>query len=145
MGFLRYMRESIGKRLTVKHLTTVCLQSDKGQVKQLSLYSHTVFFAAFRRTLWATVHFGAHIRESGALIRSCARTHLSVLIWEHLLPKSSRSRSTVIVAPMSITFPSGVCTTGSVIIVHSVTSMLCISSLTDAPDRSATKEKRVSR
>lgn len=47
MGFLRYMRESIGKRLTVKHLTTVCLQSDKGQVKQLSLYSHTVFFAAF--------------------------------------------------------------------------------------------------
>lgn len=108
MGFLRYMRESIGKRLTVKHLTTVCLQSDKGQVKQLSLYSHTVFFAAFRRTLRATVHFGAHIRESGALIRSCARTHLSVLIWEHLLPKSSRSRSTVIVAPMSITFPSGV-------------------------------------
>ena len=88
------------------------LQSDKGQVKQLSLYSHTVFFAAFRRTLRATVHFGAHIRESGALIRSCARTHLSVLIWEHLLPKSSRSRSTVIVAPMSITFPSGVCTTG---------------------------------
>lgn len=100
MGFLRYMRESIGKRLTVKHLTTVCLQSDKGQVKQLSLYSHTVFFAAFRRTLRATVHFGAHIRESGALIRSCARTHLSVLIWEHLLPKSSRSRSTVIVVPM---------------------------------------------
>lgn len=39
MGFLRYMRGSIGKRLTVKHLTTVCLQSDKGQVKQLSLYS----------------------------------------------------------------------------------------------------------
>lgn len=112
VGFLRYMRESIGKRLTVKHLTTVCLQSDKGQVKQLSLYSHTVFFAAFRRTLRATVHFGAHIRESGALIRSCALTHLSVLIWEHLLPKSSRSRSTVIVAPMSITFPSGVCTTG---------------------------------
>ena len=60
MGFLRYMRESIGTRLTVKHLTTVCLQSDKGQVKQLSLYSHTVFFAALRRTLRATVHFGAH-------------------------------------------------------------------------------------
>jgi hypothetical protein len=32
----------------------------------------------------------------------------------------------------------------SVIIVHSVTSMLCISSLTDTPDRSAMKEKRVS-
>ena len=85
MGFLRYMRESIGKRLTVKHLTTVCLQSDKGQVKQLSLYSHTVFFATLRRTLRATVHFGAHTWESGVLIRSCARMHSSVLIREHLL------------------------------------------------------------
>lgn len=80
-----YMRESIGKRLTVKHLTTVCLQSDKGQVKQLSLYSHTVFFATLRRTLRATVHFGAHTWESGVLIRSCARMHSSVLIREHLL------------------------------------------------------------
>ena len=51
MGFLRYMRESIGKRLTVKHLTTVCLQSDKGQVKQLSLYSHTVFCALCSLTI----------------------------------------------------------------------------------------------
>lgn len=33
----------------------------------------------------------------------------------------------------------------SIISVHSVTSMLCISSLTDTPDRSATKEKRVPR
>lgn len=31
----------------------------------------------------------------------------------------------------------------SIVIVHSVTSMLCISSLTDTPDRSATKEKCV--
>ena len=85
MGLLRYMRGSIGKRLTVKHLTTVCLQSDKGQVKQLSLYSRTVFFAALRWTLLATVHFGAHTWESGALIRSCARVHSSVLIREHLL------------------------------------------------------------
>lgn len=77
--------EDIGKRLTVKHLTTVCLQSDKGQVKQLSLYSHTVFFATLRRTLRATVHFGAHTWESGVLIRSCARMHSSVLIREHLL------------------------------------------------------------
>ena len=99
MGFLRYMRGSIGKRLTVKHLTTVCLQSDKGQVKQLSLYSHTVFFATLRRTLRATVHFGAHTWESGVI--------------------------------------------ESIVIVHSVTSMLCISSLTDTPDRSATKEKCV--
>ncbi len=59
MGFLRYMRGSIGKRLTVKHLTTACLQSDKGQVKQLSLYSRTVFFAALRWTLLATVHLFA--------------------------------------------------------------------------------------
>lgn len=70
MGFLRYMRESIGKRLTVKHLTTVCLQSDKGQVKQLSLYSHTVFFAALRRTLRATVHFGAHFCARRAEIKA---------------------------------------------------------------------------
>lgn len=33
----------------------------------------------------------------------------------------------------------------SIVIVHSVASMLCISSLTDTPDRSATKEKRVPR
>ena len=147
MGFLRYMRESIGKRLTVKHLTTVCLQSDKGQVKQLSLYSHTVFFAAFRRTLRATVHFGAHIRESGALFKSCARMHLSVLIWEHLLSEK---------LAFALDRHGGADEQHlserrlhdrieSVIIVHSVTSMLCISSLTDAPDRSATKEKRVSR
>ena len=55
MGFLRYMRGSIGKRLTVKHLTTVCLQSDKGQVKQLSLYSHTVFFASADSTGYCTL------------------------------------------------------------------------------------------
>ena len=145
MGFLRYMRESIGKRLTVKHLTTVCLQSDKGQVKQLSLYSHTVFFAVLRRTLRATVHFGAHIRESGALIRSCARMHLSVLIWERLLSEK-----------LAFALDGHGSAYGqhlsdrrlhdrieSVIIVHSVTAMLCISSLTDTPDRLATKEKRV--
>ncbi len=146
MGFLRYMRGSIGKRLTVKHLTTVCLQSDKGQVKQLSLYSHTVFFAAFRRTLRATVHFGAHIRESGALIRSCARTHLSVLIWEHLLSEKlafaldGHSRTNEHHLSKRRLHDR----IESVIIVHSVTSMLCISSLTDTPDRSAMKEKRVS-
>lgn len=49
MGFLRYMRGSIGKRLTVKHLTTVCLQSDKGQVKQLSLYSQVACCGSSRR------------------------------------------------------------------------------------------------
>lgn len=60
MGLLRYMRGSIGKRLTVKHLTTVCLQSDKGQVKQLSLYSRTVFFAALRWTLLAKANYELH-------------------------------------------------------------------------------------
>ena len=147
VGFLRYMRESIGKRLTVKHLTTVCLQSDKGQVKQLSLYSHTVFFATLRRTLRATVHFGAHTWESGALIRSCARVHSSVLIREHLLSEKlafaldghSRADERNL---SDRRLHDGI---ESVIIVHSVTSMLCISSLTDTPDRSATKEKRVPR
>ena len=145
MGFLRYMRGSIGKRLTVKHLTTVCLQSDKGQVKQLSLYSRTVFFAALRWTLRVTVHFGAHTWESGVLIRSCARMHSSVLIREHLLSEK-----------LAFAFNGHSCADEqhlsnrrlhdrieSIVIVHSVTSMLCISSLTDTPDRLATKEKRV--
>lgn len=147
MGFLRYMRGSIGKRLTIKHLTTVCLQSYKGQVKQLSLYSHTVFFAALRRTLRATVHFGAHTWESGVLIRSCARMHSSVLIREHFLSEK-----------LAFALDGHSCADEwnlsdrrlydgieSVIIVHGVTSMLCIISLTDTPDRSATKEKRVPR
>ena len=147
MGFLRYTRGSIGKRLTVKHLTTVCLQSEKGQVKQLSLYSHTVFFATLRRTLRATVHFGAHTWESGVLIRSCARMHSSVLIREHLLSEK-----------LAFALDGHSCANEqnlsdrrlhdrieSIVIVHSVASMLCISSLTDTPDRSATKEKRVPR
>lgn len=148
MGFLRYMRGSIGKRLTVKHLTTVCLQSDKGQVKQLSLYSHTVFFATLRRTLRATVHFGAHTWESGLSIRSCARRHgLFALICLHLLSKKltfaldGHSRAN----EQHLSERRLHDRIESVIIVHSVTSMLCISSLTDTPDRSATKEKRVPR
>lgn len=147
MGFLRYMRGSIGKRLTVKHLATVCLQSDKGQVKQLSLYSHTVFFATLRRTLRATVHFGAHTWESGVLIRSCARMHSSVLIRKHLLSEKlafaldGHSRAD----EQHLSERRLHDRIESVIIVHSVTSMLCISSLTDTPDRSATKEKRVPR
>lgn len=147
MGFLRYMRGSIGKRLTVKHLTTVCLQSDKGQVKQLSLYSHTVFFAALRRTLRATVHFGAHTWESGVSIRSCARMHSSVLICLHLLSEklafALNGHSCADEQHLSDRrLHDGI---ESVIIVHGVTSMLCISSLTDTPDRSVTKEKRVPR
>lgn len=147
VGFLRYMRGSIGKRLTVKHLTTVCLQSDKGQVKQLSLYSHTVFFATLRRTLRATVHFGAHTWESGVLIRSCARMHSSVLIREHLLSE----KLTFALDGHGSAYEQHLSDrrlhdrVESIISVHSVTSMLCISSLTDTPDRSATKEKRVPR
>lgn len=147
MGFLRYMRGSIGKRLTVKHLTTVCLQSDKGQVKQLSLYSHTVFFATLRRTLRATVHFGAHTWESGVLIRSCARMHSSVLIREHLLSE----KLTFALDGHGSAYEQHLSDrrlhdrVESIISVHSVTSMLCISSLTDTPDRSATREKRVPR
>ncbi len=145
MGFLRYMRESIGIRLTVKHLTTVCLQSDKGQVKQLSLYSHTVFFATLRRTLRATVHFGAHTWESGALIRSYARVHSSVLIREHLLSEKlaftlgghSRADERNL---SDRRLHDGI---ESVIIVHAVTSRLFINSLMYAPDRSAAKVKRV--
>ena len=137
MGFLRYMRGSIGKRLTVKHLTTVCLQSDKGQVKQLSLYSHTVFFATLRRTLRATVHFGAHTWESGVLIRSCARMHSSVLIREHLLSE----KLTFALDGHGSAYEQHLSDrrlhdrVESIISVHSVTSMLCISSLTDTPDK----------
>ena len=130
-----------------KHLTTVCLQSDKGQVKQLSLYSHTVFFATLRRTLRATVHFGAHTWESGVLIRSCARMHSSVLIREHLLSE----KLTFALDGHGSAYEQHLSDrrlhdrVESIISVHSVTSMLCISSLTDTPDRSATKEKRVPR
>ena len=108
MGFLRYMRGSIGKRLTVKHLTTVCLQSDKGQVKQLSLYSQLLFDG-----LCGLLYTLAHIPGKAA----CRSDHALECTYlcsfgSTFFPKSSRSRSTVMVAPMSSTFPTGVYTTG---------------------------------
>lgn len=93
------------------------------------------------------LHFGAHTWESGVLIRSCARMHSSVLIREHLLSE----KLTFALDGHGSAYEQHLSDrrlhdrVESIISVHSVTSMLCISSLTDTPDRSATKEKRVPR
>lgn len=107
----------------------------------------TIKQAVMEAMAQGTVHFGAHTWESGALIRSCARVHSSVLIREHLLSEKlafaldGHSRAD----ERNLSDRRLHDRIESVVIAHSVTSMLCIISLTDTPDRSATKEKRVPR